>query len=63
MQGLLYDCIHPDHQVGADATSEELKNLGLALQEELAWLGKGGCDEDWNEAEARLLQLSGNRSL
>ncbi|KAG7095911.1 hypothetical protein E1B28_006596 [Marasmius oreades] len=56
--GLLYDFIHPDHSVKADATPEELKSLGLAVGEAFAWLGKGGCDEDWTEAESRLLQLN-----
>ncbi|KAK1217832.1 hypothetical protein PQX77_019505 [Marasmius sp. AFHP31] len=55
--GLLYDCIHPDHPVTGDTTAEELESLGVALQDALAWLGKGGCDQDWNEAEARLSQL------
>lgn len=56
-QGLLYDFIHPDFEVKSNANAEELKPLGNAVGAAFAWLGKGGCEEDWKNAEEQLIQL------
>ncbi|KAG5335738.1 hypothetical protein C0989_000526, partial [Termitomyces sp. Mn162] len=45
--GLLYDFIHPDFPLSSTATVEDLMPIGQAVGETFAWLGKGGCDDDW----------------
>ncbi|KXN82925.1 Salicylate hydroxylase, partial [Leucoagaricus sp. SymC.cos] len=55
--GLLYDFIHPDFKVSPDATEDDLKPIGQAVGAAFAWLGKGGCDEDWVRAENLVANL------
>ncbi|KAH0583474.1 hypothetical protein H2248_009102 [Termitomyces sp. 'cryptogamus'] len=52
LPGLLYDFIHPDFPLSSTATVEDLMPIGQAVGETFAWLGKGGCDDDWKSAEA-----------
>ncbi|KAF8883521.1 FAD/NAD(P)-binding domain-containing protein [Infundibulicybe gibba] len=54
--GLMYDFCHPDFPTHA-TSAEELKGLGEAIGKSFEWLVQGGCDQDWKEAETRLLQL------
>ncbi|KAG6886843.1 hypothetical protein C0992_002060 [Termitomyces sp. T32_za158] len=51
LSGLLYDFNHPDFSVSPKATSEDLMLIGKAVGEAFAWLGEGGCDDDWKKAE------------
>lgn len=50
-EGLLYDFIHPDFNVSSDADAADLKPIGEAVGKTFSWLGKGGCDDDWKDAE------------
>ncbi|KAG6812290.1 hypothetical protein H0H92_003599 [Tricholoma furcatifolium] len=52
--GLLYDFTHPNFQIMPTASADDLKPIGKAVGETFAWLGKGGCDEDWNKAKKSL---------
>ncbi|KAG6871801.1 hypothetical protein C0995_016419 [Termitomyces sp. Mi166 len=55
--GLLYDFIHPDFPVFPNATAGDLMPIGQAVGEAFAWLGKGGCDDDWKKAEALISNI------
>ncbi|KAG6887644.1 hypothetical protein C0995_013800 [Termitomyces sp. Mi166 len=55
--GLLYDFIHPDFRVPPNATAVDLMPIGRAVGEAFAWLGKGGCDDDWKKAEALMANV------
>jgi len=55
--GLLYDFIHPNFEVKPNSTAEELKPLGDAVGAAFAWLGQGGCEDDWRDAKDYLAQM------
>ncbi|KAK7056367.1 hypothetical protein VNI00_002921 [Paramarasmius palmivorus] len=55
--GLLYDFIHPDYPLEPTARAVELKPVGQAVGDAFAWLGQGGCDDDWERARELLNQL------
>lgn len=55
--GLFYDFIHPEFNFDLEPSREQLAMLGKAVGDSFAWLGEGGCSEDWIKAEEMLLAL------
>ncbi|KAF7430636.1 hypothetical protein PC9H_006345 [Pleurotus ostreatus] len=58
LNGLMYEFNHPDFQVNSKSSRDEMESLGKAVGETFGWLAKGGCDDDWMEAEERLNKLA-----
>ncbi|KAF9489300.1 FAD/NAD(P)-binding domain-containing protein [Pleurotus eryngii] len=58
LNGLIYKFNHPDFQVNSKSSRGEMEALGKAVGETFGWLAKGGCDDDWMEAEERLNKLA-----
>ncbi|KAL4256654.1 FAD/NAD(P)-binding domain superfamily protein [Pleurotus pulmonarius] len=57
LNGLMYEFNHPDFRVNSKSSRVEMEALGKAVGETFGWLAKGGCDDDWMEAEERLNKL------
>ncbi|KAG7088050.1 hypothetical protein E1B28_012084 [Marasmius oreades] len=56
--GMMYEFNHPDYfyEAGRPPSKDELVRLGKAIEESFKWLGQGGCYDDWDEAERKLLE-------
>ncbi|KXN91261.1 Salicylate hydroxylase [Leucoagaricus sp. SymC.cos] len=52
--GLMYDFLDPDYPTPLDASMAQLEQLGKAIGDSFAWLGVGGCINDWKRAEQML---------
>jgi salicylate hydroxylase len=53
--GLVYEFSHPDFPLPDNPSLSELKVLGDVIGDSFKWLAKGGCDDDWKEAESLFL--------
>ncbi|KAL4262743.1 FAD/NAD(P)-binding domain superfamily protein [Pleurotus pulmonarius] len=58
LNGLIYEFNHPDFPVNSKSSKEEMHTLGEAVGATFGWLAKGGCDEDWKNAEEQLNLLA-----
>lgn len=58
LNSLMYEFNHPDFKVNSKSPRDEMEALGKAVGETFGWLAKGGCDDDWMDAEERLNKLA-----